>query len=278
MSKASNGSALSPLPQAGLAHCVLLFPEPGDYLQVFRKAFEMRHPGLDPFDPRGWAVSQTPRPCSFGRMSRGAWKWHFLIDPEGMPPEVEAAVLEADLGERLEHIVRCQHLCVLAFLLEAPVEATPIDRMRGLCDAAWAWVDVGAEVVAFPEGRTAAHRETLLGLRPQDIEPEHSYLFCSNGLAHHQKNLSRYWLRTWGLGQFGLPDLCASRQSNQPQFKDELESLKLLFETLPPTMIRQQGILPLGGTVTVGERVWTATQPPKDAPELPSRFGLQYFE
>lgn len=278
-SKASNGEVrLRPLPVAGLAHCVLLLPEQGDYLQSFRKAFELRLPNLDPFRPHDWAVASSPRPCSFGIMAQGAWKWHILIDPAGMSPEVEAAVLDGDLGEQVKAAIERQAVCVMVFLLEGPEEATPIDRMRALCEAAWAWLDVGAEVLIWPEGRTASLRGTLIGLRPVDLEPEHSYLFVSNGVAAHQSNRSRYWLRTWGMGQFALPDLCASVVSNKPVFEAELESLKLLFETLPPAMIREHGVLPTGGTVQVGERLWTASTAPEDAPTLASRYGLQYFE
>ena len=43
-------------------------------------------------------------------------------------------------------------------------------------------------------------------------------------------------------------------------------SLKLLFETLPPAMIRAHGLLPPGGTVQVAERVWTASTAPDGAP------------
>lgn len=256
---------------------MLLLPEPGDYLQVFLKALELRLPGLDAFDPTGWAVMSEPRPCSYGTISRGQWKWHVLIDPGGMPDEVQRAVEAGDYGQQVEAAFERQQVCVLCFLLEHPAEATSLDSVRALCEVAWAWLDVGAEVLVWPEGRTAALRHTLLGLNPGEIEAEHSYMFISNGTDRVERTRNRYWVRTWGMGQFRLPDLCAAVHVAGAIQESELESLRLLFETLPPAMISQQGVLPPGGTVTVGERVWTASPPPPEAPALVSRYGLQYF-
>lgn len=284
MSKANSGlqtngkSRLLPLPASGIAHCVLLLPQPGDYLQSFLKALEHRLPGVDPIDPSQWAVAAEPRPVSYGIVTRGAWRWHLLIDPGGMPPEVAASVMVRDFGDKVERGVECHQVCVLAFLLDAPEEATSLDKMRALCEVAWAWFDLGAEVLAFPEGRTAATREILMGIEPQHIQAEHSYLFVSNGLDRVDKASTRHWVRTWGMAQFGLPDLCAAVDTSKPVIEEELASLRLLFETLPPTMIKDHGILPLGGEVTIGERVWTASKPPDQAPKLASRFGLCYFE
>ena len=84
------------------------------------------------------------------------------------------------------------------------------------------------------------------------------------------------------MGQFGLPDLAASlpsRVGEEDRLEADLSSLRLLFETLPPAMIREQGILPVGGTVEVGARTWTAVGEPGsvDYPFLRSRCGVQLF-
>lgn len=274
----SRVSELRALPKAGVAHCVMLLPEAGDYLQVFLKALEFRIPGVDPIQEDRWAVQSSPRPVSFGEITRGAWRWHLLIDPGGMPPEVASAVIESHPDEQVSRAIDGHHLAVLAFLLEAPEETTYLEKMRGLCEVAWAWMDVGAEAVFFPEGKTSHLSKTLLGLRPEDIESGHSYLFISNGVDSIDKAGARRWFRTWGMGQFGLPDLCSWVDTSKPLEESHLSNLRLLFETLPPAMIKDHGMMPLGGRIQIGETAFEAVEPPQNPPKLASRYGFSYFQ
>ncbi|MBI3926791.1 MAG: hypothetical protein HY319_14720 [Armatimonadetes bacterium] len=263
-----------PIPAGAQIHLVALLPEPGEYLQTYVRALDHRIANLETIHPASWAAMAEPRPCTFGEFRAGQWRWHFLYDPQGMSPEVSTAARAAPLsGEVLEEVER-HRACALVFLMTSPEEASPMDRMRALAEAGWAWLDVGASVLAWPEGQTIMLGKTLLGLEPQDLEPEHSWVFVSNGLAHTEADA--HWFRTVGMGQFGLPDLLA-RLPRDPMGEAELESLRLLFETLPPAMIRQRGVLPPGGTVKMGSRLWTAARPPDKIPRLASRFGFQYL-
>lgn len=253
-----------------------LLPERGEYLQSLVRALDHRIPGLEAIQPNSWAALARPRPCTFGEFRAGQWKWHVLFDPQGMTPEVSAAVRAGRLSGELLQELEAHQVCALVFLVDAPEEATPMDRMRALAEAGWAWLDLGASVLAWPEGRTAALGKTLLGIGPRDLEPEHSWLFVSSGLAH--SGADSHWFRTHGLGQFSLPDLVV-RVPNGRMDADELTSLRLLFERLPPAMIREHGVLPPGGQILIGSRVWTAAEPPdrEQVPEMASRFGFQFL-
>ena len=278
MSKVSDNDTLRPLPTSGYAHCVLLFPEAGDYLQTFLKALEFRLPGVDPIKPDRWAVQSEPRSISFGEVTRGAWKWHLVIDPGGMPEAVAEAVADCHPDEQVGRAVDGHHVCVLAFLLEAPEETNYLEKMRGLCEVAWAWMDAGAEAVFWPEGRTAHLARNLVGLAPQHLESGHSYLFVSNGVDRIDRAGSRRWLRTYGMAQFGLPDLCSWVETNQLMDESLLTNLRLLFETLPPSMIESHGILPLGGKVQVQDQTMESVAAPDFQPPMASRYGFCYFQ
>lgn len=153
------------------------------------------------------------------------------------------------------------------------------------CQVVWGWVDAGATMLALPEAQVLLPRRLLVGIEPENLTPDHGYIFLSNGLAHIETEKGgdrKLWLRTWGMGQFALPDLAAglpSRDGDEDRLEAELSSLRLLFETLPPAMIREQGVLPVGGTVEVGNRTWTSVGEPGgvDYPFLRSRYGVQLF-
>ena len=81
------------------------------------------------------------------------------------------------------------------------------------------------------------------------------------------------------MAQFGLPDLCHAVPSDLgKELEDELTRTRLVLETLPPEMIAQGGVLPLGGMVTVGERKFTAKPLPENVPAMASRHGFCYLE
>ena len=62
------------------------------------------------------------------------------------------------------------------------------------------------------------------------------------------------------------------------ELEEELTRTRLLMETLPPEMIAVGGVLPPGGEVQVGPRVFKRVKAPEKAPQQVSRFGFMYLE
>jgi hypothetical protein len=206
--------------------------------------------------------------------------WHLLIDSEGVAPDVKRAILDGPQANDERLLVKLDEAgaSVLVFLLDDGWRpSTPLTRMHALCQPVWDLLELGASGVAFPEGGTMLSAETLKLLSPSDLTAGHSYLFVSSGLVHRSE--THIWFRSYGMAQFGLPDLChAVPVDLGKDLDDELTRTRLVLETLPPEMIAQGGVLPLGGSVIVGERVFTAAKMPDDAPPLASRYGFCYLQ
>lgn len=279
--------AITPLPAKGLAHAVVLFPtQPHELMTKLVEGLKASYPLLKPLDKARWGVTTKPRVTSFGELEAEVdslghlARWHILVDSQGVAPEVKQAIIEgAQAGdERYLAMLDEAQTAVLVFLLddgERPSQS--LTRLQALCYPVWELLLQGASVVAFPEGRTILGADTLRLISVSDLGPGHSYLFVSNGVAHREDGL--IWCRTYGMAQFGLPDLCRSVASHlEGSMDEELTQTRLIFETLPPEMIAVGGVLPIGGTVAVGERVFKAARLPENAPSMPSRYGFCYLE
>jgi hypothetical protein len=291
MSPGSNGisaggpASPGPIPTEAMLHAVLLLPESEDRLARFLHALPLRTVGLLPdLAPGSWTALDQPRPCSWCDFEGNGWTFRLVFDPQGIPPALMPTVASGTPSPESLEALEEHRACCLIFLLSAPAGVPPWMRFVHLATVAWAWVDAGATLLSLPEAQLLVPRRVLLGVEPEQLSPEHGYLFLSNGLAEVQQQGEerKLWLRTWGMGQFGLPDLAAalpSRAGEEAALEADMESLRLLFETLPPAMIKEQGILPVGGTVKVGPRTWTAVGEPGavDYPFLRSRCGVQLF-
>lgn len=278
---------LLPLPLRGLSHAVVFFDSmPKNLMTGLTRRLLAEYPHLLPLEPSRWGAATEPRMVSFGELEAetGAHgqraRWHLLIDSEGIAPEVKRAILDGPQShdERLLGKLEEANASVLVFLLDDGWRpSTPLTRMHALCHPVWELLELGASGVAFPEGGTLLSAETLRLIRPADLTAGHSYLFVSSGMAHRSE--TSLWFRTFGMAQFGLPDLCHAVPTGLgDELEEELTRTRLLLETLPPEMIAQGGVLPLGGTVAVGERVFRAVQEPEGAPVLPGRHGLCFLE
>ncbi len=280
-------SPLLPLPLRGLSHAVVFFDEmPKHLMTEFTNRMRAPYPDLLPLNPARWGAASSPRSVNFGELAalvppnQDKTRWHLLVDSQGVAPEVKEAILagpqspEDHLIQKLEEA----RAAVMVFLLEdGAAPSTPMSRLQALCQPVWCLLDMGARGVAFPEGGTVLGAETLRLLQCDEIGPGHSYLFVSSGLAHRSEG--KLWFRTHGMAQFGLPDLCHAVVSGNPEeLEDELTRTRLVLETLPPEMIAQGGVLPQGGEVVVGQRVFRAVAPPEDHPKMRSRFGFSFLE
>lgn len=280
---------LLPLPRKGLSHAVVFFEKmPESVMTTFLQNLQGDYPKLQPINPRRWGAASVPRPISFGELTSddpdGGWqrvaRWHILLDSEGVAPDVKQAIADGPQthDERNQQNMEEAGASILIFLLSDGEDiSTPMTRLRALCRPVWQLLRMGATGVAFPEGGTILSRETLLTLDVEQLEPGHSYLFVSNGLG--DKSHSKIWLRTYGMGQFGLPDICHGVDEGLgEELEDELSRTRLLMETLPPAMIEAGGVLPPGEPVQVGPRIFKAINPPEKGPAMVSRFGFSYLE
>lgn len=280
---------LLPLPKKGISHAVVFFDEmPPSLMTSLTGNLKNDYPQLQPLNPRRWGAASVPRPISFGEVLSddpdGGWnrvtRWHFLIDSEGVAPEVKAAIDEGPQkhDERVYQKMEEAGATVLVFLLSDGADpSTPVSKTRALCRPVWRLLELGATGVAFPEGGTMLSAETLKHLSVEELSAGHSYLFISSGLS--EKSDGKLWFRTYGMGQFGLPDLCHGVAEDLGDgLEDELTRTRLLMETLPPEMIAVGGVLPLGGEVQVGPRVFRRSKPPEQLPQMASRFGFMFLE
>jgi hypothetical protein len=278
---------LLPLPVGALSHAVVFFDSmPKNVMTQLTGRLQAEYPHLRPLDPARWGAATEPRMVSFGELvaDTGAHghtaRWHLLVDSEGVAPDVQRAILSGPQASDERLVVKLEeaNASVLVFLLDDGWRpSTPTTRMRALCDPVWELLTLGASGVAFPEGGTMLSAETLKLISPSDLTAGHSYLFVSSGLAHRGE--SHFWFRTFGMAQFGLPDLCHAVPVNLgEELEEELTRTRLVLETLPPEMIAQGGVLPIGGSVLVGERAFKAAPMPDDAPPLVSRHGFCYLE
>lgn len=288
MSQGSNGTSSGavspgPIPAETLLHAVVLLPEAEHRLAQFLDTLPLRTAGLGSPEIGQWTALEQPRPCSWTDLQlKDGWTFRLVFDPQGLPPAIVPTVTAGRSGTECDEAIDEHKACCLIFLLACPDDATAWSRFLALCKVSWGWVDAGASVLSWPEARLLMPRRILLGIEPESLTPEHGYLFLSNGLAEVQEKKQErvLWLRTWGMGQFALPDLAAglpSREGEEASLEADMQSLRLLFETLPPAMIRDHGVLPVGGTVQVGQRTWTAVGDSVDYPFLQSRYGVQLF-
>lgn len=280
---------LLPLPRRGVSHAVVFFESmPESVMTTFLRDLKKDYPNVQPLNPKRWGAASEPRPISFGEVLSddpdGGWnrvtKWHMLLDSEGVAPEVKAALAEGPQvpDERVQQKMEEAGASALVFLVYDGADAsTPVSKLKALCRPVWRLLHLGATGVAFPEGGTVVSAETLKMLPVEDLAAGHSYLFISSGLA--EKAHGKMWFRTHGMAQFGLPDLCHGvAEDLGDELEDELTRTRLLMETLPPAMMAQGGVLPLGGEVAVGPRVFKACKPPEKGLAMKSRFGFTYLE
>ena len=219
-----------------------------------------------------WEAATKPRPCMFGPLEWGSWKWHLVADILGLPMEIRQVVDLARTDEIAAQAIREHKMSVMVFLMAAPKEAGVLDRMQALCKVAWALVDAGADVLIWPVGRSAIHRKWLEPVGPSAISADQAHLFVSCDFAGAIGD--RFWLRTYGMSQFQLPDL-ACIAANTPE---EVEAANVLLNSFPRYLIQRQQPIPVGDTVECEKWFWKVTESGTfDIPALRSDFGVQVF-
>lgn len=268
---------MSPVPPSAYAQALLLIDSDSSWKEPLTKALHHRGFQFESSCFNSWLVGTKPRPLAFGSLDSGSWSVHMIVDYKGIPESSIKMLAYANDQSKTVEIAERHKLAVTVFLTRAPEEATGLDRMRELAKVIWSWLDIGGELALWPEGNQGTFRETLIGLEPENLTSEHCYLFMSNGPDTKVQD-DRPWLRTFGLGQFGLPDLCTRLSEEQAKDEEVLTSLRMLFEVVPPPMIEAQGMLPWDKEYEVLGIRWKPVAADYRPEGLASRHGLQYFE
>lgn len=159
-----------PIPDNPLNHCVLLFEDRLNILPRFLEAFADRFPDADTSSP-DWVSLLQPRACAFGPISWQRWKWHILMDMEGMPPPVASIMTQAQMNDLTRKSIERHQVCCMIFLTLAPETSQPGEQDRALARAAWAMLDAGADVLIWPRTALAWHRQELEDFSPENFDP-----------------------------------------------------------------------------------------------------------
>jgi hypothetical protein len=248
-----------------------LFPEQKDYMRPFLAQLSAALPGIDTAQ-KNWTAVTSPRPSVCGPLAWDQWKWHLLIDMTGLPKNVREIVDQARTEEVTTQAIQEHCMSAMVFLVGAPEGAGPMEQMQALCRIAWTLLKVGASVLVWPGGRSAWHRDRLIDIDPSSITAEHAHLFVSFDVAGPADD--RLWVRTFGMHQFGLPDL-ACIAANTPE---DFEAADVLLNSMPPYIIKRQQPLPLGDTLDLEHRKWKVTESGcSEILCLKSDFGIQVF-
>lgn len=278
MIRGNGAASAGPIPPRALGHAAVLLQDSQDAVSYFLAALEERLPALDTRALQ-WTALTHPRPCTYADLKTGPWSWRVVLDPqepsEGLRASLEACGLTTRLPvahapewndgppEQLvaDSLRKC-HASVLVFLTEAPEDATALEAMRALNQAVWAWMDAGALLLSWPEGRTAWSKAHLDDFRPNVLGPEELGLFVSCGPVELE---GQQLTRTYGMGQFGLPDLV---------FGGPVDPA-VVAAAAGFAVGREKG-LNVGDKLESGELRWRVATPATTSEQegLKSRFGL----
>ena len=152
--------------------------------------------------------------------------------------------------------------------------------MEHLCAAAWAWLEAGATAVVWPEGQSFRTQEELAGINPLRLDLRGVGLLVAWGPVGRDLSGQR-WFRTWGLGQFGFPDLACAVPPTTGDRDEEAAAVDLLFRYLVPHVILELGRpLALGTTTQIAHRLWHVVGPEGlgPLPFRPERNGIQLLQ
>ena len=259
-------------------HCLLLLPASPASLDGIRGAVGRRLPGAT-FDPSRWVERSEPRQVAYGPIEHEGYELHVLLDREGMPPAVGQALSRAHLPEAGHAAAQAHEAAVLAFLVKAPPSAGPVERVRALARLAFAFLDEGASLLAFPDGRIAHVPAELAGVDPGKLTADDLGLLCSHGFGSHPDARGRAWARTFGLHQVGLPELaCQVTVEGAAADPDSAQAADALLANLPRYLLELGRPLEVGETADVGKRRWRVVATPQPPPVMPGPTGLLVLE
>ncbi|QGJ69822.1 Hypothetical protein PBC10988_15090 [Planctomycetales bacterium 10988] len=258
-------------------HAYILFPQRMDTVYARLQAVRFRQKN----SPEGrllWNSCHRWTEQLSATYHHGSWKWKLQLAGRGLSVAQSEQVIWPDLSDEVLQAV-CEHSSCLELQLEtAPENCSPLAQMQAGCDLVWQLLELGATLVAWPAGRTAWHCQELLNLDASEIRAEHFDLFVSTGFAGDQDG-DRQWIRTWGMGQFHLPDLAGTISISEPQRSVDLDFARTMFGSLPPYLIERGSALPEGDKVALQDSICKVAPKPDlhQRPFLNSPLGIQWL-
>ncbi|MGI5861589.1 MAG: hypothetical protein ACOX6T_05965 [Myxococcales bacterium] len=235
------------IPEKCHFHFIALLPEPLGVAQ-FLTCLKAVRAGIS-IEGEGWKVAAAPRKFAFGTLVDGPWSWRVVADM-GELPEL---AWKPGFGDSRPPAHRSH---AFVFLLSAPQGASGLDRVRASLDLAAAWTKAGASQVAFPSAGTILDVQELGAVEPARLEADTaSNLLVSLALMGRGAD-GRTWVRTRGMVQFGLIDLCCALPAMPQPPAEAIDAARVLFGSVAPYLISIDRSLEPKETVRVGGRTW----------------------
>jgi hypothetical protein len=142
------------------------------------------------------------------------------------------------------------------FLLAAPASATGLDRVRATLELGRAWAQAGATALAFPAAGVINEGQEFRTLEAATLEPDGAAGLLIAFAMMGRGSDGRTWVRTRGMSQFGLHDLCCSMPLLPQMPTGMVENAQQLFGSVVPFMIAMDRALEPRERVKVGDATW----------------------
>ncbi len=252
------------IPEKCHFHFIALLPEPAEVAQFLARLKAVR-PGLA-IDGEGWKLVAAPRQFAFATLVDGPWSWRVVADLGELP----GLAWRPGFGESRPPAHRSH---AFVFLLSAPQGASGLDRVRASLELAAAWIGVGASHLAFPSAGTILHRKDLEPLEPARLGADSASNLLVSLVLMGRGADGRTWIRTRGLVQFGLADLCYALPAMPQPPIEAIDAARVLFGSIAPYLISNDRSLEPRETVRIGDRSWRVGDEAALA-EAPPYYGV----
>ena len=220
------------------------------------------------------------------------------VDVDAKPASLRVEVLhgriEADFFHRLLEF-EMSAVCRAELLNHQSACQVTIDAgigfaiVRLLCRFILAARQLPLTVIAFPAGRIAWSSHEFEDCRIDKPAADITDWSVTRSILPESTSRSstgdggRATYRSWGMGLFKLPEIVCSRPSDQPDSElhkigEYEEAVEVLFDSLPPYLLRLGAPLPLGDVVELGLYDWQVTELPFSLATLHSPFGWLHVE
>ncbi len=225
-------------------------------------------------DPQEWGVQKEPRSVVVTDVSGKGQKFRLIYDVQGLPTEVRELLPEG-------HLLHDHDSCIIIELRERDRSTHPLENWKSLCELLWLGLESGAKGIYFPESQMSLTPDVALSIEPWMLTPEHLSMFIRVGVAGAPETSEDFYVRTFGMSQFGLPDLIASVEKKRSDLESALLDTKRWLEAVPQTLVEHYSIVPEGEDIALADHedvAFRRQQPPSEIKGLTSPFGLHYFE
>ena len=256
-------------PPDWIAHCIIPHAAKLPDFQRYLAEISSSLPGID--GGHSWTTLGGSRGIAYGDFRLGNWQWRVVMEAGTIPASLDA-VVHGCIGANHEIPLRRHRSHVINFLVGGPSPCGALEPIRQLSRITWPWLELGAELVIWPDGGTASTVDELRIIDPAAINEDHLYHFVSTQEVGADSR-GQHWFRTYGLQQFLLPDLaCVVPLRTAPYLK----AVKTCLASVPPYLIQIGRPLSPGETLNLDSSTWEVVNEAVTGPApFVSRFGVQ---